>query len=158
MDAYNNESRELDKELALLPPTYHQFLVVRAKAASHRRQRSAPLGRSDARPYSVCHPLNFHLTSDVDHNAAYSHFEDRNKEGNREEASSMKGWKEGVRVGEERTAVMGSRDDANSGVAGQSPSKCDVALGFAVDGTKEGADHEVGHGGETNRRCSTIAR
>lgn len=169
IDAYNNESRELDKELAFLPPTYQQFLAVRAKAASRRRQRSATLGRNNVRPHhSVSHPLNFHLTSDRDHSAAYLHFEDGNNEIT-VEAGGMKVWGEGFWVEhgqaagvdcgcEEKTEGAGGHDDDNAGLAGRSPSKCDVSLEVATGSTKAGAYDDVGRGGVTDRRFSTRAR
>lgn len=57
LDEYDAVSRKLGKELALLPPTYQEFIASRAKATSRRRTRSALI---DDVSYTL-NPLFCHL-------------------------------------------------------------------------------------------------
>lgn len=177
LHAYSNESRELDKQLALFPPTYHQFLAVRAKATCRRRQRSATLdtGRKDSHPSSVSHSLNFHLTNGVhvaDRNTDYQHF-DRVHDDVIEGTIDMQNY--GPSVGVEREARLDSDyfrreegveraggDDSgycSAWPAGQSPPKSHVALEDIIESVTTAEEcRKVKRGGVMDRRWSTRAR
>lgn len=55
MEEYNAESHQIEKELAVLPPTYSEYLTVREGLNSRRRRRRA------IALLSANHALNFHL-------------------------------------------------------------------------------------------------
>lgn len=175
LHAYCNESREVEKQLALFPPTYQQFLAVRAKATSRRRQRNATLdaGREDSHPSSVSHPLNFHLANEVrvaDTTRDRQQFDNESKDASGR-TIERQSW--GPSVGVEREARLDSDDfRGEEGIEGadggdycsvwpaeQSPPKSHVAPEGTIRSvaTAEGY-REVKRGGVMDRRWSTRAR
>lgn len=155
MDAYKVEIRQLDKELALLPPTYRQYLAIREKTVSRRRQRSIAAAEA-----SVSHPLNFHLsTSSYDPSAieGSSRLEDNLEPETFDTENSaclVEGSGDGKGPGEEQTAWSRKGLDCDKkGYVDPPLQWLEEAGGSAeMQGTKKGAERRA------DRRCSTRAR
>lgn len=180
MDEYNAERSELDRELARLPPTYEEFLTVRSRASSRRRQRNgtAPPGETSnvAVPSAISHPLNFHLrVNDVNPDAEYPQFAHRNSttsalgaavEGEREDNLSA----EEREPREIRTRCSEEEADAHLHGVGddsarlkrqsrpRSDGATDGAMEVAIGQTQVKQREKARHGGEMHRPCNTRAR
>ncbi|CAM9499883.1 unnamed protein product, partial [Discosporangium mesarthrocarpum] len=59
IDKYKAASRQITRELSLLPPTYEEYVAVKERAASARERRRELVG--DQCAAFVSHPLLFHL-------------------------------------------------------------------------------------------------
>lgn len=160
MDAYKAERLQLDKELACLPPSYTQYLAVRERANSRRRQRKQP-PKAEA---TASHPLNFHLFHDATRASTTP------LAGHTPLAGDGLGLENGLGTGGagpagpagpagegQESAWDGKRGFRCDQEGGDSPAAA-VTWPEDGDGAVKGQDADATAGHGADRRCSTRAR